>query len=589
MTRARALRLAAILIALAGAADPSWSRAMPVPRALRISVIDRPTLDLPWQGSTRRAEALASAARLRDLLGSDYDVDLRTVADPSLAACPANGGCVVIADGQVANPIPAGTTFVGGVGLETTLSPNLSIVAVDPPRTTGVNAAATVRVHLRATDIRGETTVEVRDGGLALGAATHEWDGRPGAQNAALDVAWVPIAEGPRRLRISASMIDGERTELDNAVDVAADVRTEVVPILFHEAEASWLGTFVRRALEDDGRFALAGGTRLAPSVLVTRGSAPGLTESSLTGVRVAVVAAPHALGQSDVDLLERFTRARGGAVLLLLDRRPDGAVTRLLPPLGAERQLPKAQAVGPLQITDAQTFVVNNAGVKTLAALDGQPVIVSRALGRGHVIVSGALDAWRARDDGRFAAYWTGLVSDAALAVGPDVAVEVEPSLARPGQRVRVTLRRRPGDAEPASVTARAELRCGDETSRVRLWPDGRPGVFTATVVAPRDGRCTIDASLDDADTGSGALLVASDARPMRFEGAALRTTIAAYGGTLVEPGEEATLADAVRRALPIAREPRPSYPMRSPWWIFPFASCLAGEWWLRRRAGAR
>ena len=201
-------------------------------------------------------------------------------------------------------------------------------------------------------------------------------------------------------------------------------------------------------------------------------------------------MAAPHALGQADLDRLERFARERGGAVLLLLDRRPDGALTRLLPPLGAERQLAKAQAVGPLQITDAQTFVADNVGVKTLAALDAQPVIVSRALGRGHVVVSGALDAWRVRDDGRFAAFWSGLVSDAALAVGPDLAVEVEPSLAKPGERVRVTVRRRSGDAEPAGLAARAELRCGDETWPVRLWPEGRPGVFTATVVAARDGR---------------------------------------------------------------------------------------------------
>ena len=64
MTPARGLRLIAVLIALAGAADPSWSRAMSVPRAIRISVIDRPTLDLPSEGGTRRVEALASAARL---------------------------------------------------------------------------------------------------------------------------------------------------------------------------------------------------------------------------------------------------------------------------------------------------------------------------------------------------------------------------------------------------------------------------------------------------------------------------------------------------------------------------------------------
>jgi hypothetical protein len=27
--------------------------------------------------------------------------------------------------------------------------------------------------------------------------------------------------------------------------------------------------------------------------------------------------------------------------------------------------------------------------------------------------------------------------------------------------------------------------------------------------------------------------------------------------------------------------------HPMRSAWWIIPFALALSGEWWLRRRRG--
>ena len=29
--------------------------------------------------------------------------------------------------------------------------------------------------------------------------------------------------------------------------------------------------------------------------------------------------------------------------------------------------------------------------------------------------------------------------------------------------------------------------------------------------------------------------------------------------------------------------------HPMRSTWWILPFALCLSAEWWLRRRQGLR
>ena len=259
MTPARALRLVAVLIAIAGATDPSWTRAAATPQPVRISIIDRPTLDLPDANGTRRAQAIASAARLRDRLEGDYTIDVRTMPDSRLAACPESGGCALVADGPVENPIPPGAMLVGGIGLGAVLSPNVSIAQVEPPLTTGVNASAIVRVHLRGVDVRGESTIEVSEGGIGLGTATHTWSDQRGPQDAIIDVPWVPLAEGLRRLRVSVTGLDGERTDLDNVADFVADVRTERLPILFHEAEASWLGMFVRRALEDDGRFALQG------------------------------------------------------------------------------------------------------------------------------------------------------------------------------------------------------------------------------------------------------------------------------------------------------------------------------------------
>ena len=112
---------------------------------------------------------------------------------------------------------------------------------------------------------------------------------------------------------------------------------------------------------------------------------------------------------------------------------------------------------------------------------------------------------------------------------------------------------------------------------------------MFTATVVAARDGRCTIDASLDDVDTGTASLLVASDAIPIRSEGAALATTVAAYGGTLVSVVRKRSWRTrCIAPFRPRVRRDR-RHPMRSVWWLVPFVACLAGEWWLRRRAGAR
>ena len=499
---------------------------------------------------------------------------------------------MLVADGPVENPIPPGAMVVGGIGLGAVLSPNVSIAQVEPPLTTGVNASAIVRVHLRGVDVRGESTIEVSEGGIGLGTATHTWSDQRGSQDAIIDVPWVPLAEGLRRLRVSVTALDGERTDLDNVADFVADVRTERLPILFHEAEASWLGTFVRRALEDDGRFALQGGTRLAPSVLVSRGSERPLSDAALRAVRVALVAAPHVLRDADVVLLERFSRVRGGTVVLLLDRRPDGPVTRLLPPIVRERQLTRPQAVGPLQITEAITFASGRAGMNTLAALDTQPVIVSRAVGRGHVIVSGALDAWRARDDGRFAAFWGSLVSDAALAAGPDVEVALEPALAVPGERVRVTSRIECSKARRPASDAGAELRCGDERTPVRLWPEARPGVMRGTLTAGVQGLCEVEARIDsdEASAAVAPLLVASDVRPLRADGPGLEPTLAAYGGSLVRPRRRGRARGCdPQSAVQVERVPHDMRPMRSPWWMLPFAACLAASGGCGGGAGAR
>ena len=50
--------------------------------------------------------------------------------------------------------------------------------------------------------------------------------------------------------------------------------------------------------------------------------------------------------------------------------------------------------------------------------------------------------------------------------------------------------------------------------------------------------------------------------------------------------------LADLERfmRGLPTAPPAlQVRHPMRSAWWILPFAMCLSAEWWLRRRRGVR
>jgi hypothetical protein len=62
-----------------------------------------------------------------------------------------------------------------------------------------------------------------------------------------------------------------------------------------------------------------------------------------------------------------------------------------------------------------------------------------------------------------------------------------------------------------------------------------------------------------------------------------------ASHHGVDAAPGRLADVerfvgSTATAPPVPIVRRP-----MRSVWWMLPFAACLSAEWWLRRRRGLR
>jgi len=65
------------------------------------------------------------------------------------------------------------------------------------------------------------------------------------------------------------------------------------------------------------------------------------------------------------------------------------------------------------------------------------------------------------------------------------------------------------------------------------------------------------------------------------------LRAFASAHGGRAVAASELSTLS--AQLAAVTHAEPRLEtwHPMRSGWWIVPFALLLSLEWWLRRRRG--
>jgi hypothetical protein len=587
MTAARGLRAVAVLIAVLGAIDPVWTQMAPVEHPITIRVVDSPSLDLPVSGSaSRRIAALAAAERMRARLGDRAAIRVGTAGHRSI--CPEGGVCIVIADGHVDRPVTAGASVAGAVDVSGPLSPNVAILAVESPRDPALAAPALLRVHLRADGVSGTSRVDVMDDNVLVGSATHEWAGDQAEVTAA--VRWIPLGPGPRRLHVLVHGPEPEETTIDNTADVGVDVSPDPFPVLVDEPEATWAGTFIRRALEGDARFVVQSRAHLAPGLTATRGEP--MTREALEDARAVVVPAPDTLSTSEVDRLERFVRVRGGSLVLPLVSRPTGPIGRLVPAVVAERRHAEPHRVGALLASETLTFETGP-GVAVLEEVEGEPVIIAQAIGRGRVIVSGALDAWRYRGGDRFTAFWTSVIADAAAATPSALDVELASSLAAPHEEVPLRVSRNSLDPPAGELTAKAMLRCGETYEPLRLWPAPQPGQFAGVVRAPASGACDIEASIadsgGDAPHAAARIVVAPNLRTLKPERTTLAAAMAAHGAPVVRAGGEDELIDRVSAMLPDERAPRETHPMRSPWWLVPFAGCLSTEWWVRRRRGLR
>jgi hypothetical protein len=548
------LRTLAIAIALAAFLDPAATK----------EALEREPLTIVAIGSND----VQRAGRLRELLAADANVRISTYdATSSAAACPAAGGCVIVSSGEVPAHVTAGARVLGALMMTSGAEKPPVISRIEAPSRVHRNASATLRVHTT----RPARQIQIFDGDLVVGSA------EPSSTPA--EISWVPIADGARVLRVVAD---------DEAADVGVVVTPSPVTVLFYEPQATWLGTFVRRAVEDDSRFVLSGRAQLGPRISVSRGDPRPLRANLLDDVSAIFVTAPELLSAAEVDVIEQFVVQRGGSLVVLADQRPAGAATRLFPRVTDESRSPQPQSIGLLRATEWLTFEAST-GVSTIASLNQQPVVVSRAVGRGHVIMSGALDAWRFRQasDG-FDTFWTTLAWDAAVVAGPPLRVETDRPIARPGEEIRVIVERQSlGVAvSDTEVAVSAYAQCGDPRQFIRLWPGARPGLFTGTLRVDDEGHCTITADVGNM-TGRTPVTIRDDVRRLPVAGHRLQAIVAAHGGLLVTPADEDRLVSRIDEQLTSVRASTPYWPMRSPAWLIPFAGCLGVEWWLRRRSG--
>ena len=293
--------------------------------------------------------------------------------------------------------------------------------------------------------MEGRTSrIVLEERGAELAHLEHRWSRESEQFDAAL--RYTPPASGTSIVTLRVVPVDGETTVSDNAVDLRLAASGDRFRILVHEPRPSWNATFVRRALEEDPTFDVSTLVQASKGLEVRAGNPPAaLTTDALNPFDAVLVGAPEELRGSEIDALRAFARRRGGAVVLLPDRRPSGRYLDLIP----SPQFDEVLVENPIELGSiggaplrATELAVHRAGVPGSEVLatsnqgqDRRPVVLEWPDGSGRVLFSGAMDAWRFRaaaDDG-FGRFWRARMAEAALAAPSRLEVKVSPGVPSP------------------------------------------------------------------------------------------------------------------------------------------------------------
>ena len=572
-----ALRAIALAIAAAGMFDP----ALRIPRAKPLAV-------------EVTAGASNEAVRARGQLIRQLPADI-------ILAGPGGGDAVVAIDRDVDVRSIRPDVPVSFVGIDS--GPDVRLLRASTDAHVFPGKPALITVDASALNTAGRRSkVTVVEKGVEIGSVDHIWTD---AVEQRIRVPFVAFTPGSHYFHVASHPFADELRRDDNRIPVSVTTRDEPFSVIFFEHRPSWSATFVRQAIESDRRIRISSRTRASSGIDRRDGSPPSsLSTAALNEFDLVAVGAPEELRQSDVASLHTFMADRGGTVLLLLDRRPSGPVLSLIPGDGFDEVLlntpvPFGLAALPKALRGSEFALPKAPGSswQVLAPLpDGRAAIAASPVGSGTLIVSGALDAWRYRATGvEFATFWRELIIDAARQAPPALKVDIEPSVVRPGSRVRVTARLRRTEFQrhaeylelpPISAAAVSENNGATASDFIRLWPASEPGVFQGEFVPSQPRKYTILARAGSSQ--AAAILLTTDELTERNDGRQRAIVSAATGGVVTTADRLAPLIQHLR-ARPRDRIEATVHPMRSGWWILPFSMVLATEWTIRRRRGEK
>ena len=568
------LRVAAFAIAMLAVVDPAVT-------SLRSS---RPLVAVVASDSTRDTE-------LADRVARDLGRQFSVVRKPFSAAT----GTVIIGDALPDETSPVARTVMAV--LPTRHKPPLKIIEVRAPAASPLSARIPVVVRAEVVGALGRrVTYDLMDGTVLVDRQTQLV--LNDETSLRVTMSFVPTVPGPLSLTVKATFDNGGTRDSASVVVNARDDRFDV---LFFDPRASWLSTFVRRAVEADPRFAVSHRVLTSRGLANTGGAAPTSLRGAeaLAAYATIVVSAPEQLTEADVEGLNAFMRTHAGRVVLLMDRVTPAPIDRLtgvsawravqLPKAGELPQLPARSIAWPAAVPAGATIVV-----ETFARDSTRRAVVwSIPVGAGRLLVSGALDAWHYREPAtsNFHQFWTNTNAELSAGVPGAIDVAVTRRPVAPGESVAITatvVATALSQNSDRSAEVSAALVKGTDSTVVRLWPTAIPGRFAGSIAAPRDpGTYQLSVSSGSARTVTPIVVAHAARTQARDDHELVEMFAASRGGTAVPESRLRELPSLLAAALPAVSRVETWHPMRSAWWIVPFALLLGAEWWWRRRRG--
>jgi hypothetical protein len=575
-----AFRLLAIVIAIGGTIDPVFTVSQP--RAVAV--------DFATQSS---ASALGVRDRIVRTLGGSIDIN---------TGRPPDALVIVGLPNQL--DLPRIGTPASVVSLVPSNARNVRLLTASIPNTVLVNQETTVTATFEAVGMIGEASnFSLEQNGVSLASTAHRWTSDP--ERFTTTLRYAPPAAGLSRLTVVALPVAREASDDDNAADLALVVSQRRLRVAIYEPRPSWASSFVRRALELDPVFETASLVRPSRGTSITAGAVlSALSADSLSSFDAVIVGAPEELTSADVSTISMFCEARGGAAIFIPDRKPSGPYAQLISPSGFDEVvLEKAVSLAgdPFGVRASELAVPRSpaAAAIAIASTPSPPsrmVVGSQPHGRGTLVFSGALDAWRFRSDApgnsSFDRFWTGIVANLAFSAPRRVAVSVTPAIAAPGDRMRMRVAVDPqllntsSGLPPLAVQTSLIARDGRDQF-VRVWPTAERGVFEGEITAVATGTYDARAKIGEYSADMPIMIETGLRQPPRYDAATLGMIAAATGGVRVDASDIGVLERHLRSLSRM--DSQHVHPMRSGWWSVPFVAALCGEWAVRRKRGAR